>query len=72
MCEKPQKCDYLKTKFGHKRYIHWLTSHRNIMKIGEHVHETSPQRSGVAIFDISIIVDFMRLNVPILATWTDI
>jgi hypothetical protein len=39
-----------------------------MLKIGEHIHSSNPQAFGVlAIFNISIFVDFMRLNVPIFA-----
>jgi hypothetical protein len=37
-----------------------------MLKIGD-IHSINPQKFGVAIFDISIFVDFMRLNVPIFA-----
>jgi hypothetical protein len=38
------------------------------MKIGVHINRVNPKKFDVAIFDISIFVDFMRLNVPILAS----
>ena len=38
-----------------------------MLKIGGHIHRVNPQKFDAAIFDISIFVDFMRLNVPIFA-----
>jgi hypothetical protein len=55
-------------KLPYIRNIHLLTSHPNILKIGVHIHRVNPQKFDVAIFDISIFVDFMRLNVPISAS----
>jgi hypothetical protein len=38
-----------------------------MLKIGEHIHCINPQYVEVAIFDTSIFVDFMRLNMTIFA-----
>ena len=44
-----------------------LTSHPNMLKIGEHIQSIIPQYVEVAIFDTSIFVDIMRLNMTIFA-----
>jgi hypothetical protein len=34
-----------------------------MLKIGEHIHSINPQKFGVAIFNISIFVDFMKFQI---------